>query len=262
MNFCAQYYGIAVVICPIEQKKRTMIYYFVTGTSRGIGSALVNAILSDPDSAVTGLSRTNTFAHERFMFIEIDLSDAAAVSNLKFPACPGAKKIVLVNNAGAVGHVSKVGNVDNSAIDRLFTVNLTSPAILMNNFMQSYAKENVPLVIMNISSGAGKNPIDGWSSYCASKAGLDMFSRVVAEEITLSGRKDIRIFSIAPGIVDTAMQDEIRRASVANFSRIQQFVDYKITEQLAHPDLTAAKLLSILVHPEKFTETVFSVKDL
>jgi benzil reductase ((S)-benzoin forming) len=132
----------------------------------------------------------------------------------------------------------------------------------MNNFLHSYGYAQIPLVVLNISSGAGKNAIDGWSSYCASKAGLDMFSRVVAEELSLSGKKNIRVFSVAPGIVDTAMQEEIRKASAKDFSRIQQFVDYKITEQLAHPDLTAGKLLSILDLPENFPETVFSAKDL
>lgn len=239
-----------------------MDYYFVTGTSRGIGRALVNAILKKENCHVTGLSRTNSLTHQHFAFVEIDLTDVAAVAAWSFPECEQADRIFLVNNAGAVGHVSKVGGCDNASISRLFNVNLTAPAILMNNFLKAYGEKNVPLVIMNISSGAGKNPIDGWSSYCASKAGLDMFSRVVAEELIIAGKKHIRIFSVAPGIVDTAMQDEIRRASVQDFSRLQQFVDYKITEQLAHPNLTAAKLLGILELPEKFPETVFSAKDL
>lgn len=239
-----------------------MEYYFITGTSRGIGNSLVNLILNRGNARVIGLSRTNAIVHEQFEFVEIDLSNEGEVAAWKFPVCPNATKIVLVNNAGAVGHVTQVGNISNETIGRLFSLNLAAPAILMNNFLGAYAEAKIPLVVLNISSGAGKNAIDGWSSYCASKAGLDMFSRVVAEELSLSGKKHIRVFSVAPGIVDTAMQEEIRKASVKDFSRIQQFVDYKITEQLAHPDLTAGKLLSILDLPEKFPETVFSAKDL
>jgi benzil reductase ((S)-benzoin forming) len=89
-----------------------------------------------------------------------------------------------------------------------------------------------------------------------------MLSRTIAEELKISGQNNVRIFSIAPGIVDTAMQDEIRQSNVSDFSRIQQFIEYKNTDQLASPELTAARLLSILESTEKFTETVFSVRDL
>lgn len=247
---------------PYTSRKRNMVYYFITGTSRGIGNSLARLILEDKNARVVGMARTNSIHSNNFTYVEMDLANINSVASWEFPECANAEKIVLVNNAGVVGHVSKVGSVDNFAIDRLFTVNLTSATVLINNFMKAYGEKNIPLVIMNISSGAGKNPIDGWSAYCASKAGLDMFSRVVAEELAISGKKHIKIFSIAPGIVDTAMQDEIRSASSKDFSRIQQFIDYKITEQLAHPDLTAAKLLGILAFPEKFPETVFSVKDI
>ncbi len=239
-----------------------MNYYIITGTSRGIGQALANVILSRDECEVIGLSRTNSISQKNFRYVELDLSDVDAVAQWQFPELKNPSRIFLVNNAGAFGHVKPVGAIDNASFQRLFNVNLTAPCILTNNFIKTYGDKNVPLVIMNISSGASKNPIDGWSSYCASKAGLEMFSRVVAEELSISGKKHVRIFSIAPGIVDTAMQDEIRRASSKDFSRIQQFVDYKITEQLAHPDLTAKKLLSTLDLPEKFPETVFSAKDL
>jgi benzil reductase ((S)-benzoin forming) len=237
-------------------------YYFITGTSRGIGKALAEAILEKEEVKVVGLSRTNTLSHSDFRFVEMDLANMDDVNFWKFPDFKSADKIILVNNAGIVGQVKHTGGIDNDAFARLYAINLTAPCILINNFLKTYGQKNVPLVIMNISSGAGKNPIDGWGPYCASKAALDMFSRVVAEELAISGKKHIHIFSVAPGIVDTAMQDEIRRASVEDFSRIQQFTEYKTSGQLLQPDLIARKLISILDLPEKFPETVFSVKDI
>lgn len=239
-----------------------MNYYFITGTSKGIGKALTDEILLRSDVNVTGIGRTNSHADERFTFVPLDLSDINSAAQFEFPSCKDAHRIFLVNNAGALGDVKYVGSLEERTFESVINLNLTAVMILTNKFLSAFSKKNVPLVILNISSGAGKNAIDGWSAYCASKAGLDMFSRVVAEEIAISAKKHIRIFSVAPGVVDTGMQDLIRTKSRQNFSRIEQFIEYKSTGQLADPRLTAEKLISILEHPEKFPETVFSAKDL
>ena len=63
--------------------------------------------------------------------------------------------------------------------------------------------------ILNISSGAGRNPYEGWGAYCTTKAGLDHFSRVVAME-QANEQYPVEIVSIAPGIIDTDMQATIR----------------------------------------------------
>lgn len=238
-----------------------MNYYFITGTSKGIGKAITDEILLRTNVSVTGLGRTNSHTSEKFTFVPIDLTDVKAVSAFEFPPCIDAKNIYLVNNAGALGEVKHIGDFSSENFGEIINLNLTAVMILTNKFLAAFSSKNVPLVILNISSGAGKNAIDGWSAYCASKAGLDMFSRVLAEEIAISGKKHIRVFAVAPGIVDTAMQDQIRTNSIGDFSRIQQFKEYKSTGQLADPRLTAQKLLSILDLPDKFADTVFSVKD-
>lgn len=239
-----------------------MNYYFITGTSKGIGKAIADEILLRENVQVTGIGRNNSHSSSKFTFVPLDLSDVRAVSRYEFPSCNDATKICLVNNAGALGEVKHIGDFSSENFEKIINLNLTAVMILTNKFVAAFSKKNIPLVILNISSGAGKNPIDGWSAYCASKAGLDMFSRVLAEEIAISGKKHVRVFAVAPGIVDTAMQDQIRTNSAEDFSRIQQFKEYKSTGQLADPRLTAQKLISILELPEKFTETVFSVKDL
>lgn len=247
---------------PYSPEHHTMHYYFITGSSKGIGRALTAAILRRRNVHVTGLSRSNSFAEPAFSFQEIDLSDIEAVIAFQFPDLSDAETMHLVNNAGAVGQVGYSGKVNDVSLESVLNINLTAAVILTNKFIAAYASRKIPIVIMNISSGAGKNPIDGWAAYCASKAGLDMYSRVVAEELAIGGQKHVRIFSVAPGIVDTGMQDQIRAAEKQNFSRIQQFLEYKTSGQLADPEAVAAKLLSILDLPEKFAETVFSAKDI
>ncbi len=243
------------------QTKLHVNYYFITGTSKGIGKAIVDEILLREHVKVTGIGRKNSHSSPRFVFVPLDLSNTKSAGEFEFPSCSDAKNIYLINNAGALGEVKHVGDFSNQNFEEIINLNLTAVMIITNKFLAAFSKKNVPLVILNISSGAGKNAIDGWSAYCASKAGLDMFSKVLAEELAISGKKHIRVFAVAPGVVDTAMQDQIRTNSVEDFSRIQQFKDYKSTGQLADPRLTAQKLISILDLPEKFADTIFSVKD-
>lgn len=238
-----------------------MNHYFITGTSRGIGKSLAVLLLKNPENQVTGLSRTCAISHERYTHIDIDLADLKQVNAWKFPELNNPGKIVLVNNAGAVGTVRYAGRMEEASIERVYNLNLITPTLLTNAFLRAYDSYECEQVILNVSSGAGKNPIDGWSVYCATKAGLDHFSRTVDAEIKHRQKKNVHLFSVAPGIVDTAMQEEIRSASILEFSRLQQFVDYKISDQLAHPDLIARKYLAILDLPKKFGEVVFSVKD-
>jgi benzil reductase ((S)-benzoin forming) len=240
----------------------TTKYYFITGTSRGIGKAIAEQLLKSENCFITGIARTCTITHSGYSHITMDLSGISEVSDFQFPEIDAAAEITLINNSGTTGAVHYAGRMSSDEIVKAVNVNLLSVAVLINNFLKTYGGKNIPLRILNISSGAAKNPIDGWSIYCSTKAGLDMLSRTIAEELKISKMNHVRIFSIAPGIVDTAMQNEIRQSNVRDFSRIQQFIEYKNTDQLASPELTARLLLSILESPEKYEDTVFSVRDL
>ncbi|TND08664.1 MAG: short-chain alcohol dehydrogenase/reductase [Bacteroidetes bacterium] len=239
-----------------------MNIYYITGTSRGLGKALAEGLLRDSASHVTGLARNNSIVHERYKHVEIDLADPQQVMDFQFGEHPGAASITLINNAGAVGPVKYAGKMTDANIARLYQVNLIAPSLLINAFIRSYTDHAATKNIINVSSGAGKNPIDGWSVYCATKAGIDMFSRTVNEELNLSGSKNFRIWSVAPGIVDTAMQEEIRNSDPGNFSRLSQFISYHSSSQLAQPDEVAKKYFRILESPSTFTEVVISVKDI
>ena len=98
--------------------------------------------------------------------------------------------------------------------------------------------------IVTISSGAAKRPLHGWSSYCVSKAGLDMWTRCLAEE---GNSQNISALAIAPGIVDTEMQKEIRNADKSSFPLLQNFIDYHKNGELTNPDDVAQKLLPFIL---------------
>jgi len=111
-------------------------------------------------------------------------------------------------------------------------------AVLINNAA-------VPLRrIVNISSGAGRRPIFGWSAYCAAKAGLDMASRTVALECQSRGLA-VEVTSLAPGVIDTAMQGTVRAASSEDFVDVERFRQMKAEGTLRRADDVAADILRL-----------------
>ena len=98
---------------------------------------------------------------------------------------------------------------------------------------------------MNISSGAGRKVYEGWGTYCTTKAGLDHFSRVVAFE-QANAEYPVDIVSIAPGIIDTGMQETIRSSNEEVFPLLDQFIDYKEKGLLSSAEGTAEKLIQFM----------------
>ena len=231
-----------------------MNYYIITGTSKGLGKSLTNLLLQDESNIVFGLARTNTTQHKNYIHTHIDLRNLDEVLSFQFPKIETANRIVLINNAGIVGDIKHVGGLANQKIIDSYTVNLIAPSILVNNFIGTYAQLNCDQSVLNISSGAAKNPIDGWNVYCASKAGINMFSQVLKEESMLNNSK-LKILSLAPGVVDTEMQAEIRAADTANFSNLDRFIAYKKDGNLVDSDITAKQVLRFL-NEEKLAENV------
>jgi benzil reductase ((S)-benzoin forming) len=238
-----------------------MRYAFITGSSRGIGRALAELLL-EQGWMVTGLSRSAGLVHAHYTHISIDLSNEEDATAFRFPELNDAEQLVLVNNAGMLGHIAHTGTIDAAELAATFRLNLTVPALLCNAFLKAYRKLQCPQVILNVSSGAGKYPVDGWAAYCASKAGLDLFTRTVHEELRIDGHNHIRIFSAAPGIVDTAMQQQIRSSNTGDFSRVSEFRDWHQTGELLSAENAAFRYLYILNRPEEFAEPVFAAKEI
>ena len=191
-----------------------MNYYYITGTSRGIGKALAERLLADHDNRVLGLARGDGPVHPHYSHYYVDLSDLNQVLSFKFHPHPGADEIALVNNAGALAG-GRIGKMAPDSIIHACNVNFLAPMLLTNGFIDTFRSAPARKTILNISSGAGRNPAPNAGTMSATKAGLEMFSRVAAAEQQLAS-ENFRVLSVSPGIVDTA----IRVANDANFALI------------------------------------------
>lgn len=238
-----------------------MEYFIITGTGKGLGKALAKNVL-EKGAVVFGITRTHTIQHQNYKALTFDLSNPDFIDNLSITIPKDADRIVLINNAGIVGEINHVGNINPASFTTLFNVNVTAVALLTNWFIKAFESYNCNKLIANISSGAGKTPIDGWAAYCASKAAVDMFSKVVHEEFVIDQRNDFKILSIAPGIIDTNMQSEIRSADKKGFSNLERFESYKAEGELATPESTAEKVLKFINYPSLATDIICSVRTL
>jgi benzil reductase ((S)-benzoin forming) len=235
--------------------------YFITGTSKGIGNALAGFLLPNVGNTIYGYARrTSDLDSKNYSHTQVDLSDTEVLRNFVFPKTKD-ERIVLVNNAGLINPIAHGGHQDFTTMQKQLNINVLAPMQLCNQFIKQFSGSNAKLIIINISSGAGKSPIDGWSTYCATKAAIDLFSQTLALEFDLD-KKAIKIFSIAPGVVDTPMQGEIRMADKKHFSRRDHFRELNKHKDLTNPEIVAKKLDYIIRHSSEFPSVLLSLRDI
>lgn len=238
----------------------------VTGHSRGLGEAIAASLL-EKGIDVLGLSRKETAAlstgtEASFEQIAIDLGDPAAFSGKDLAGrleafLAGADRVLLVNNAGMVKPIGPLGTGGADAIVSAVTLNVAAPLALADLF-QAIAARVPDRRVLHISSGAGRRGMAGWSVYCATKAALDNHARAVQED-AVSG---LRITSLAPGVIDTDMQADIRGATVEQFPALDEFKAMKREGALSSPQEAGAKIAAYLVSEAFGTNPVTDLRQL
>lgn len=217
--------------------------YIITGISRGMGKAVVEALLKD-NQQVVGIGRSNPFGSS-IEFIQCDLGDSKAVSALSFEIFK--EDVTLINNAGILGDIARISEQTSSDLEEVMQVNVFAPMTLTRKVYTAMSDDkNFSLV--NISSGAANRSIPSWGSYCASKAALNRLTENFYLEEQERG-KNVSAYAVAPGVIDTGMQAEIRAADSAVFSEKDNFVKMKEDGLLYSPDEAARRLLQLLSMP-------------
>ena len=161
----------------------------------------------------------------------------------------GHDVIVVSRRAGPVGRSTPIGfagEVDGDAYRRNVLLNSAASQIIGDAFLRATREAGVPAMFVLLSSGAATSPYRGWSAYCAGKAAGDHWTRTVGLE--QADRGAVTVVSIAPGVVDTAMQAEIRDTDASDFPNLDRFVDLHASDELADPEDVAARLRATVPH--------------
>ena len=226
----------------------------ITGATRGLGLALTEALLQAGSHVIAmgrasnvELERLAAEHGERLLLIQGDLADAestqrAAAEMTKALEGRRATCCRLIQNAGIVAPILPADELTNlQDIRRAFDVNIAAPIFITACFLKATASVS-DRRIMLISSGAGRNPTGSWGVYCATKAAMDHYASVLAAE----SHPNLLISSVAPGVIDTGMQVEIRSTPVEKFPSVGRFENMHQDGVLAHAQTTAARLLKLL----------------
>lgn len=218
----------------------------ITGASGGLGAALATSI---PFPAhVVDVSRSGP-GRSDIEHVEADLSDpaqwstvGAAISRLVNQHDPD--RVVLIHNAGTLDPIGFAGEVDDDAYRTNVLLNSAAGQVLGHHFLKAVSGRQGRRELVMITSGASTSPYAGWSSYGAGKAALDQWVRSVGLE--QADRGGTVVVAIAPGVVDTPMQAEIRETSSGNFPTVERFRDLKDRGQLVSPEDAAQRIWSLL----------------
>ncbi|GHJ49992.1 short-chain dehydrogenase [Catellatospora sp. TT07R-123] len=223
-----------------------MRYVVITGVSRGLGEALLNQLLAEPDTTVLALGRTFTDNQRMLAGPKLILRHCELAEPSSLPTAPelgeliaDADEVVLIHNAAVVAPIGAVGTLPTDELLASVTINLTAPMALTNSLLSALPPLVRRVRLMFVSSGAAHRVIDGWSAYSATKRGGEEFFAHVAQQYERDPR--FSVVSVNPGVMDTGMQEAIRGADFAGRQRFQDLYD---NDELPDPAAVAAHLIA------------------
>lgn len=229
----------------------------IVGASRGIGLAAAHALadagadlvlaarsVAPMDAAATGLREKGATV----VVARLDVADYAAVDGL----IGGLDRLdIVLNNAAVITPIGPMAAVDPAAWKAAIDINLTGAFNVLHASLKKLKESDAPTVI-NTSSGAASGFLEGWSAYCATKAGLAMLTRALAEE---AGPANLRAYGFRPGVVDTEMQVEIRASGINRVSQLPR-------ETLLDPAIPGAAMAWLAkARPEEWHGQEVDVRD-
>ena len=217
----------------------------VTGAGRGIGRALALELVAR-GAEVVALVREPGAAPQGCVEVVGDLRDAETPRQLFDVAASRGPIDAWVNNAGVLTPIERLDQASIDDVIDALSVNVLAVVRCSALFAGHVAQRDGGGVLVNISSGAASSVHEGWSHYSAAKAAVDHLTRVLDVEGEQTG---LRALSIAPGVVDTGMQAQIRATPIESFPSRQRFDELYAQGGLRDPAAVAVELVDLLVDP-------------
>jgi benzil reductase ((S)-benzoin forming) len=237
----------------------------VTGASRGMGRAIAEHLIGLPGHRVLGLSRQAPAAPSGLEQWAVDLADPLPVAE-RLLAWLGTfeparfASVSLINNAALLTEPAPLWQTDLTALSKSARVGLEAPLVLSAAFLRATREWTGTRRVLHISSGLGRRGMASAGPYCAVKAGLDNLARAQALEEALQPN-GARVCSLAPGIIDTDMQVQLRGADPKAFPDRDAFVQMKTGAKLDSPAAAAAKVVAYLQRVDFGANAVADVRD-
>ncbi len=246
--------------------------YILTGASRGMGLAMARQLLH-PDHLLLCLARHGndalaaeaSAAGASLLQWQTDLAEGAvAAQRLQgWLAAQDPGRLAsasLINNAGVIPRIGPLSEADANDLAHALRVGLEAPMQLCAAFLGATENWGIPRKVLNISSGLGRRAMASQAGYCAAKAGMDHFTRCLALDEALKPH-GARVCSLAPGVIDTDMQVQLRSAKGQDFPDQSNFLQLKATGMLSSPEDAAAGVLACLARPDFGAQPVADVRD-
>jgi len=226
----------------------------ITGASRGLGAGIARAALAaGAQLALCSRGRAGLEASERVLTERLDVRDADAMRHFAREAFERFGRVDLwINNAGALEPVGPLIDIEPESFRALIETNVLGVAWGCRAYLRELRERDQRGVLLNISSGAARKAYRGWSGYCASKAAVDRLS----EAIALEEAERVRVHSVAPGVIATAMQAAIREKSPREFPDVGRFIELEQRGALLEPEAAGAALLELAFDPDKRSDEV------
>ncbi|MGM0902684.1 MAG: (S)-benzoin forming benzil reductase [Bacillota bacterium] len=250
-----------------------MKYAIITGSSRGLGAAIAKRMLEE-NVSVIGVSRSQNEELKDlsskngvdYHFYTCNLASSTEISSVfqeisELVFNKQTDQVYLINNAGIIEPIETAGLFDDQAMITNIQVNLTAPIQICNLFLKRAKESNIPLSIANVTSGAAERPVHGWSLYCSTKAGLNMFTQTTGLELD-NQQSPFKVIGYSPGIMDTEMQSTIRSSSEEAFAELDKFKDFKEKGMLRSTTVVANALVKLVLEGQVENGKIYYVNDL
>ena len=234
-----------------------MSHAFITGTSSGLGLGLARVLL-DEGWQVHGISRRGSpITDERFHEVRGDLSALDDVPVLLARLLGTVDRLgLVVLNAGILGQIRALSETALADIQRAMNINVWANKVILDWLVHQHLSVER---LLTISSGAAVNGHYGWGAYALSKATLNMLTQLYAAELPQT-----HLIALAPGLVDTAMQDHLcGEVNADQFPSVRKLIDARGTERMPGPEAAARRIVEVLPRLDAFTSGSFvDVRDL
>ena len=244
----------------------------LTGASRGMGLAMARQLLAEghdllciarrPSEELAQEAQRAGRSCEQWPqdLARAETAAARLETWLQSQEAKGYASVTLINNAGLIPRIAPLEDIPALQLAEAMRVDLEAPMLLTAAFLKATATWTGARKVLNISSGLGRRAMASQAAYCAAKAGMDHFTRCLALDEALKPH-GAKVCSLAPGVIDTDMQVQLRGADPAAFPDRQNFANLKTGGQLTSPEDAAARVLAWLERADFGTNPVADVRE-